>query len=206
MTHEALTGFALGVHAALLVGVLAAYYKFGDRTEIIARSLQGTEAALREIRRIIAADLVSAVRQEFTVPATVSPIIVLEATKESYVERQSNPFDSERFRDGVRQFVEGNSGCLVDCRNLVAQRDTWMRVAKRLSRILLMFAAYEGVVAGALAFLDRTEVYQFPDLAVKLAAIPTALCFAAAMICMVQMQITHDRITEIRHRYAETAP
>ncbi len=206
MTHEALTGFALGVHAALLVGVLAAYYKFGDRTEITARSLQGTEAALREIRRLIAADLAAAVREELAAPAAASPIIVLEATKESYVERPSNPFDSERFRDGVRQFVEGSSSSLVDCRNLVGHRDSWIRAAKRLSRFLLTLAAYEGLVAGALAFLDKTEVYQFPDLTVKLAAIPTAICFVAAMISMVQMQISHDRIIEIRHRYAETSP
>src|SRR5580765_4334971 len=180
MTHEALAGVALASHAALLLGVLAAYYKFGDRTEIISRSLQGTEAALREIRNRIVSELAAVLRQDLAAPPPASPIIVLEATTASYVEGPARFLDSERFRDRIREFVEGESPTLVDCRNLVGYRDSWFRAAKRLSRLLLGYAIYEGIVAGALAFVDKTQVYQFPDIAIKLAAIPSAILFIVA--------------------------
>ncbi len=203
MTHDALVGLNIGAHAALLLGVLAAYYKFGDRTEIIDRSLQGTEATLKEIRRIISSHLADNLRRDLGPSSPASSIVVL-ATAESYVERPSNPFDSERFRDVIREFVEDETASLVDCRNLILSRDSWMRAVRQLGRCLLLFAAYEGIVAGVLVFLDKAVVYQFPDVVIKLTAIPTSLFFLFAVFCMLRMQRNHDQITEIRHRYAET--
>lgn len=206
MTHEALTLIALGNHAVLLAGGLAAYYKYGDRTDITGRSLQGTEATLTGIRRLIAASLAKSLRQQLEAPPTTSPTIILEASEQAYVERPSNPLDSERFRDAVREFVEGDTASLIDCRNLVRLRDAWLRVSKRLSHILLAFVAYQALVAAALAFVDRTDVYHFADLAILLSAVPTVLLFAASLVCSAMMQGSHNRILEIRHRYAETAP
>ena len=199
MIHDALTSVALGTHATLLVGVLAAYYKYGDRTEITARGLQGTDATLREIRRKIAASLADAVREQLA-----APTLILEASTESYVERPSNPLESERYREAVRDFVEGNSSFLIDCRNLTLYRNAWLRAARRLSWILLAFGAYEGAVAGALALVDKTGVFSIPDVAVLLAAIPTALFFLAGLLCLGSMQVDHDRIMSIRNRYGET--
>lgn len=203
MTHAALAAVALKSHAALLVGVLAAYYKFGDRTEVTARSLQGTEATLREVRRLIAATLADALREQNATPSTSSSVIITSISEQVYAERPSNFLNSERYRDAVREFVEGQSRTLADCRSLLSHRDAWMNAARRLSRVLLAFAAYEGLVAGSLAFVDGTDVYHFCDLVIELAGAPSALFFLAGLACMLSMLISHDRITEIRHRYAE---
>lgn len=202
MTHEALVNVAATTHTAVLLGALAAYYKFGDRTDVLAKSLQGTEQSMRDLRRLIAAELAETLQKDLSSVPTVSTLIVESAT-ESYVERPTSVFAGERYRDSIRRFVEVSSNRLVDCRNLVSLRDAWSRCAQRLSWLILGLVAYEALVAGFLGFLDRTGVLIVPDAVIRWAAAPTV---AIAVLCgayIVAMQRVHDRISEIRLRYAD---
>lgn len=206
MTHEQLVTSALAAHAGLLVAAVAVYAKFGDRTEVTARALQGTDGSLRELRRLIASELAEAikstVRDSPTAPAASSLILLTPA----YVEPTPSGFDSERFRDTVREFVEGKSACLFDCRDLLKYRKRWMRYAKGLSHVLLAFVAYEALAAGALMFLDKLDVFSFSYLTIVLASVPTAVLAFVALCCALVMQLSHDKIYGIRHRYAEPSP
>ncbi len=204
MTHEGLVALATTAHAAVLVGALAAYYKFGDRTEVFARSLQGTDQTLRELRRLIAADLAQRLKDDLGDDSTISAI-VLEQSTEAYVERPSIVLASEKFRESIRSFVEQGVSRLIDCRTLVGLRDGWSRSARRLSWCLLALALYQALVAGILAFLDRTEVIRLPDSFVLWAAGPTAIILAVCFGLMTQIQRCHDQISVIRERYADVS-
>lgn len=202
MTHEALVNAAAATHAAILVAAMAAYYKFGDRTDVIAKSLQGTENSVRELRRYIAGDLAETLRADLNPSSTVATIIV-EPSMESYIERPADVFAGERYRDSVRRFVEASTNHLVDCRILVSLRDTWIRWARRLSWLILGLVIYEAVIAGLLALGDRMAVFVFPDAAIKWASAPTVLVAVLIVTHMVCMQRFHDRITDIRQKYAD---
>jgi hypothetical protein len=202
VTHETLVSIAAATHAAILVGTSAAYFKFGDRTDVLAKSLQGTDETMRELRRLIAQDLAETLQNDLSHTTTVSAII-LDATTEAYIERAANIFVGERYRDCVRRFVEENANRIVDCRGLVTMRHAWSRSARRLSWIILALGCYEAIVAGALAFLDRTEVVMLPSVLIKWAAGPTAAMIFMAGLSLAQMLRTHDRISEIRERYVD---
>lgn len=202
MTHEALVNAAAATHAAILVGAVAAYYKFGDRTDVLAKSLQGTERSIREMRRLIAEDLAETLSAKLTPASTVSTLIV-ESSSQSYVERPTSPFVGERYRDAVRSFVEEGTNCLVDCRGIVSLRDTWLRWARRLSWLILGLVVYEAIVAGALAFGDRMGVFALPDRVIQWASAPTVLGVVLILNHMVLMLRCHDRITDIRQKYAD---
>ena len=202
MTHEALAALATNMHAAIFLGALAAYYKYGDRTEVVARSLQGTDLTLRELRRLIAAGLAQNLASDLGDDSTIAAL-VLEPGSEAYIERPSNPLASERFRDSVRRFVESDISCLVDCRGLVAFRDAWIRSARGLSWTLLLFAMYQAVTAATLGFLDRTGVILLPNPLILWAGAPTVALTAVILFFVVRMLVSHDRIMEIRVRYAD---
>lgn len=202
MTHEALVNAAAATHAAILVGAVAAYYKFGDRTDVLAKSLQGTEGSIRELRRRIAGDLAETLRTELAPTSTVSTLIV-ESSTQSYVERPTDPFAGERYRDAVRSFVEEGTNCLIDCRGLVSLRDTWLRWARRLSWLIVALVVYEAIVAGALALGDRMGVFVLPDRVIQWASAPTVVGVLLIVSHMVLMLRYHDRITDIRQKYAD---
>jgi hypothetical protein len=199
VNHDALVGIAATAHAAVLLGALAAYYKFGDRTEIVARSLRGIDDTLRELRRLIAADLADALREDLIEDASVAAAV----TAHAYVERPAPLFASERYRESVREFVERSTSRMVDCRSLVLGRDAWSRAASRLSWTLLTLVGYQACVAGLLVFLDKTGVVQFPDSLVIWAAAPTAVLILSCGLWLVLVQRKHDIISDIRQRYAE---
>lgn len=202
MTHEALVNAAATTHAAILVAAMAAYYKFGDRTDVLAKSLQGTENSIRDLRRRIAGELADKLRTDLTPSSTIATLIV-EPSTQSYVERPTDVFAGERYRDSVRSFVEASSNRLIDCHSLVWLRDRWLRWARRLSWLILGLVVYEAVIAGSLALGDRMGVFVFPDRVIRWAAAPTVVVALLIVGHMVLMLQCHDRITDIRQKYAD---
>lgn len=202
MTHEALVNAAAATHAAILVGAMAAYYKFGDRTDVLAKSLQGTEESMRDLRRRVAGELAETLKTDLTPSSTVGTLIV-ERSTQSYVERPTDMFAGERYRDSVRRFVEDSTSSLVDCRSLVSMRDTWLRWARRLSWVIVGLVVYEAIVTGSLALGDRMGVFVLPDRAIRWASVPTVVFALIIVSHMVLMLRCHDRITDIRQKYAD---
>jgi hypothetical protein len=202
VTHEALVNAAAATHAAILVAAMAAYYKFGDRTDVLAKSLQGTEESIRDLRRRIAGDLAETLRTDLTPSSTIATLIV-EPSTQSYVERPTDVFAGERYRDSVRRFVEDSTSSLIDCRSLVSMRDTWLRWARRLSWVILGWVVYEAIVAGSLALGDRMGVFVVPDAVIRWASAPTVVVALLIVTHMILMLRCHDRITDIRQKYAD---
>lgn len=184
----------------MFVGALAAYYKFGDRTDITSRSLQGTDSLLRDIRRALAAELADWLRPALEESVSVSALII-DPSSGAYVERPSRPLDSERFREAVREFVEIDSVRLADCRSLLSLRKRWCSAASALSWLLLTLVIWQGAVSAALAFLGRTQVIHFQAGLILWSPGLTLLLAGGVAVCLVTMQLCHDRITDLRMRY-----
>ncbi len=199
MTHAELVGVAGGIHAAILLAALAAYYKYGDRTEMYAKSLQGTDNLLRLLRQGIATELTDSLAPLLANPAPVSRVIGFGV--ESYGERPANPLSSEAYRERVQEFVETQSGAMVDCRSLVLLRSAWCFWAKFLSWALLSLIAWQLVTAGVLGLLDRIAGVPVPESMIRWAGAVTALGIVACLFPLPFLLHRHDRIHELRTRY-----
>ena len=57
MTLGEAAGLALKVHGAVWLAAAAAYYKYGDRTNLFEKSLQGNRSARQSILDTVASDL-----------------------------------------------------------------------------------------------------------------------------------------------------
>ena len=79
MTHQELLSITLIVHVAVLSGSLAAFYKYGDRSDFMAKSLEGTETTLSKLRMMISSYLLSSIKEFLSTILYPQPILGPEA-------------------------------------------------------------------------------------------------------------------------------
>ena len=68
MAPGELTTLALAFHASVFGCAIAAYYRYGDRTEVFNKSLQGTDLILVRIRQQISEELTEKLKPVFDMP------------------------------------------------------------------------------------------------------------------------------------------
>lgn len=202
MTADSLLTFALSFHSGLIIVALAAYYKYGDRTELFDKSLRGTDAALAETRRQIAYRLGSRLMTVFDNPDSVIEVSLFDATGRP-IEVAVSPAGSEDYNNAIFEFVESDFQVLLDCRALSALRRRWCACARFLSWALLILVALESLIAGALAFWTKYLDRNLPSCALEGAFLFTGLVLVAVVFVPAAILLyLHDRILQHRLRYA----
>ena len=199
MNHQDLINLALSVHGSVLLATIVAFYKYGDRTELIEKGLRGSDSVFAEIRRRIATELVDVLKGYFE-SSQSAPTITL-GNDPAYVERSNKLVQSEGFRETVRDFVEGHSVVMADYRNLVNARDQWCNWARFLSWTLLTLLFVEVVIVGILGFVDKLAGLALPDLSIQWSWLPVALLVAGTVLPLPFMLRKHDVMTKCKIRY-----
>lgn len=200
MDHVGLAAGVLSAHAAVLVSAVAAYYKYGDRTEVFTKSLQGTEALLRAMKQRLLDEL------ERHLEATLEggecvPSPILRPDGNTYVERPVNPIGSERWREALADFVQSNAGTVADYSRAVGARDSWCVWSRRLSWSLLALLCWQILVAGAVGIVDRVCGVPFPGDVLGWSFVPTVLIILNTLFCLAICLARHDTICSLRNRY-----
>lgn len=199
MNHQDLINLALSVHGSVLLATIVAFYKYGDRTELIEKGLRGSDSVFAEMRRRIATELVDVLKGYFE-SSQSAPTITL-GNDPAYVERSNKLVQSEGFRETVRDFVEGHSVVMADYRNLVNARDQWCNWARFLSWTLLTLLFVEVVIVGILGFVDKLAGLALPDLSIQWSWLPVALLVAGTVLPLPFMLRKHDVMTKCKIRY-----
>ena len=197
MTHNDLVNLCLSYHTPVMVAVLAAYYKYGDRTEIFRKSLQGTDATLTRLRQKIAVELEKKLQPIFENSGTMSVLLI----PESYTERPANPVGSEVYRESIRDFLDTSSEAVGDYRTLYIARRRWCFWAKFLSWSLLVLLGWQFVVVGSIMFVDKVGGIPISDWLLKWSALPSGLVMVCCLTSLPCMLRCHDVIIDYRMRY-----
>lgn len=132
-------------HGAAFVGAIAAFNKYGDRTEQADKSLRSTKDALDTLLAYLGSTLAERLKP------TISRILAnaTQATgtiKEFKAETIADEFNGEAFHNDVSSFVNSEIDELLSYRNLVEARDKWKKWAKRISRGVLVLVILEGAL------------------------------------------------------------
>jgi len=164
MTHKELVDIAVSVHVGVLLGALAAWYKYGDRSEVLSKSLQGTEATLSRLRIIISDELMTGIKGTLsTMPANPELILGPDGKNPVYSERVTNFLESERFREAVRDFVDRRADCVSDYRALTRARTNWCFWARVLSWSILLLIVVQLLSLCVHGFVDKILGKTLPD-------------------------------------------
>lgn len=156
MAHEDLINIALSVHVAVLFGALAAWYKYGDRSDVLAKSLEGTETVLSRLRMMISDELLQAIKTVLsTVPTNPQAILGPDGKNPIYSEKVSNFLESEAFRQAIRDFVDLKADMISDYRVLMRARTTWCFWARILSWSILVLIVLQMLFLTGHGFIDK---------------------------------------------------
>jgi hypothetical protein len=126
----------LSLDGAAFAGYLAAYYKYGDRTDVFKNSLAGTRELLAKIESEISFRLALHLEPVFSESNTVIRISPVLQADGSLV--RVSPIGSEKYRSAIREFVLAHNQALIAYRVVNDSKRSWMRCAQRLSWFLLI--------------------------------------------------------------------
>jgi hypothetical protein len=201
MTLGEAAGLALKVHGAVWLAAAAAYYKYGDRTDLFEKALQGNRSVRQAIRDNIATDL-SKQLQQVVRAATRARSPVLDAAG-GYIEHATDITESEPFYQAIRDYVSISVGALVDYRRILETTDRWRTWAHRLSRCILVL-----LVLQILVMTGAVLVLIFADLTRTAAPwwfvgslVPTAVAVVLLFSCLCVVHVKHGVIVDLRERY-----
>jgi hypothetical protein len=156
MTHQDLLNITLSVHVAVLLGALAAWYKYGDRSDVLAKSLKGTDIVLTRLRIMISSDLTKAIREVLsTIPTNPQAILGPDGKNPIYSEKVSNFLESEAFRQAIRDFIDSRADVISDYRVLTRARANWCFWARILSWSILVLIILQAFFLAGHGFMDK---------------------------------------------------
>lgn len=173
-----------------MVGAVAAYYKYGDRTDVTDKSLRGTKEALDGLLAYLGRALAEAVRPtlERILTAGSSPEIVAKELR------------GESFQNDVSSFVQDDIDEILFYRSLVHARTRWSAWSRRISWgvfVLLIlqaaFTCYFAVVAKVLDY-RVSPLFFWVTFAASGAVVIFCLCCAGVMLYY------HDQISNYRDK------
>ena len=176
------------------MGAVAAFYKYGDRTDLAEKSLRGAKEAENELCAYLGRALADAVKP--TVERIIPLSGVLNTTRDALLEE----FRGENFQDDMSAFVTRDLDEMVSYRILVHARERWSWWAKRISWGVYTFFGVEAVFTVWFGFcnriLNRPVSWTVAVASFTISAIVFAFCF----LCAGVMLRCHDKISTYRDK------
>lgn len=201
MTHPELVNVALSAHSAVFLAAAAAYYRYGDRTDLQHKTLTACDSALDRLCTRVASRLADHLRPLFGDRIAIPSLIVTPADGTTYTERPADPTASERYAESVRQFADQDVDAVADYSDLRRARLAWCRWARRLSWALLLLLGWQ-VLAAATLLSDKIALLTIEDHLVYHTFVPTTVLLLTIFSAAALLQRTHDRITDTMANYA----
>jgi hypothetical protein len=201
MTHNALLQIGLTVHGMVLLGALAAWYKYGVGSEVQEKSLERTESTLSKLRMMISDELLTTIKTKLpSVPIELRPIIGPDGKTSIYSERVTNFLESERFREAINDFIDHKVGVISDYRELIRARDNlclWARILSWSVWLVIILQILSLVLQG---YIDMILGKEAPDwsihgsLAITCFLVLFVICVPSPILLRSQNAIIQKRV------------
>ncbi|MDR3725271.1 MAG: hypothetical protein P4K83_12410 [Terracidiphilus sp.] len=178
------------VHGTLLLGALGAYYKYGDRTEVVEKSLKGTRDASDALLAYLGRALSD----------SLSPVLSRALEDDPSTESVDRALTSESFLDAVSDFANGEVAEMLQYRTLTYAKTRWSKWARRMSWGVFVLLVQE--IAWTFLFVVLVKVFQIPT-GLKLSMLAftaSGLTVAHCLVCAGTMMYYHDQITDCREK------
>ena len=180
------------------MGAIAAWYKYGDRTDLAEKSLRGTKEAEDELCAYLGRALADAVKP--SVERIIQNSLQLDGALNITPDALLEEFRGENFQDDMSSFVTRDLDEMVSYRMLVHARERWSWWAKRISWGVYTFFGVEAIFTVWFGLYNR--VLNRPvswTLAVASFTIST-IVFAFCFLCAGAMLRCHDKISTYRDK------
>jgi hypothetical protein len=174
----------------LLVGAIAAWYKYGDRTDLAKKSLDGTKEALDGLRAYLGRALAEAVKP------TVQRILEEQGDADAVLEE----LRGENFQDDVSTFVTKDLDEMLSYRVLVYERKHWSTWAQRLSWGVFILMVVEVVFVAWFGLTNKVFSRPVSLLVAVISFIVSGLVVVFCILSAGVMLRCHDKISAYRDK------
>jgi len=182
-----------------LVGAIAAYHKYGDRTELTDKSLKGTKEALETLLAYLGrslADAVSPTVDRILANATKTPEGEIKEVRPDTITRE---LQGEAFFDDISSFVNSDIEEMLFYRNLVHARVKWSCWAKRISKGVFALLILQGAFTFYFA-AERILNRPVTTIALLITFAVSALMVGFCFLCAGVMLHHHEQISDYRDK------
>jgi hypothetical protein len=180
------------------VGGVAAWYKYGDRTDLAKKSLDGTKEALDELRAYLGRALADAVKP--TAQRIIQNSVQLDGVLNLSPDAILEEFRGENFQDDVSSFVTSDLDAMISYRVLTHARDRWSKWAQRISWGVYVFLTAEFVFTIWFGLANRVFNHPVSLLIAILSFSVSGIVFAFCILCAGVMLRCHDKISTYRDK------
>lgn len=201
MTHAELLNIALSAHGAVFLGSLAAFYKYGDRTDVFAKSLEGTNSVLSKLRMMISDELLTAIKGCLSAVPTKPKLILGSDGNAVYSEDAAYFIESDSFRQVVRDFIDLRAERISDYQVLMRARSKWCFWAKVLSWSIWLSIILQLVFLITHGFVDYVLGHSLPNWGIY-ATLAISGFVVLFVICLLPfLLLNHDVILQQKVKY-----
>lgn len=182
------------------MGAVAAWYKYGDRTDVAKKSLDGTKEALDQLCAYLGRALADAVKPTVQRIITEQGTAQLDGTLSITPDAILEEFRGENFQDDVSSFVTSDLDAMISYRMLIHARNRWSAWAQRISWSVYVFLAAEFIFTIWFGLANR--VFNHP-LSFRIAVASfcvSGIVFAFCILCAGVMLRCHDKISTYRDK------
>jgi hypothetical protein len=205
MTHDTLVTRILAANCAILVVLLSLLIRFIDRSDAFAKALQGHEALVDKIRRMVARKF-----QDHFGPA-LSGLFprsgvtsILDAHGEAYSESKGNFVESELFKDMLRDFINAAANLLSDYKIACSVKQRWCRWGRILSWSLLGAVIWLALTTTGVFVEERLRTVALDERLLKWTFVGIVVPGVLIISAFVLQLVAHDKLTTLRSRYEAT--
>jgi hypothetical protein len=203
MNYDTLANLALTVHISILGGSIAAWYRYGAPPDLFEKSFKGIDEILSTLRMMISNELLDVLRADLRSMLTTPQLITgLDHHASTYSERATNFIESERFREIIYDFVNGEAKVIADYRTLLGTKDSLCFWSRNLRRALLIIIILQILSICIIGYFYKISEILFSDCIIKSALILTS--FLVLLVCCLIFPMllnNQNKITEYRVRY-----
>lgn len=178
------------MHGALFAGALAAWYKYGDRTDFAKKSLDGTKEALDGLRAYLGRALAEAVTP------TVQRILAEQGDPDAVLEE----LRGDNFQDDVSTFVTRDLDEMISYRTLVTERKHWSSWAKRLSWGVYTLTVVEFIFLVWFGLANKVFGSPISVRVAEFSFIISGIVCGFCILCAGVMLRCHDKISAYRDK------
>ena len=167
---------------------MAAFYKYGDRTEVVAKSLEGTKDALESLRAYIVYDL----------GRNLLPLVQTLIESRVSAEQVAAALSGEQFNDVISDFVSSDVGELAMYGQLLHARRRWSVWAHKLSWAILGLTIWQSLCAVWLFISINILSRDVGNYKLLITYACSVLIIARCFFCIGVMLYYHDQICKYR--------
>jgi hypothetical protein len=184
----------------LFAGALAALYKYGDRTDLAKKSLDGTKEALDGLRAYLGRALAEAVKPTVERILEEQGVLQDDGTLNVPPDALLEEFRGETFQDDVSAFVTRDLDEMISYKTLVHERKHWSTWAQRLSWGVYVLMAVEFIFMVWFGLANKVFSHPVSFLIGVISFIVSGVVVVFCILSFGVMLRCHDKISAYRDK------